>query len=231
MSNTKKPWFKLERNDRGTFFRLLAGTRIRNNLARRAVILLTFPLMFLFNCTAVVLVGIPFCAMRMGKWLVENNRGLLQTERMRWNTPRDEEAEEASETAAARWFPNYAGRDDVDDALAAELETAGITVERLPEILRSKGEVKTIVAGTLHGWTFKRAWRYWIATGPGIPCHDATHLHHWLGTEVRVDGHAGCPSPREWFHGLAVGAYHVDTQRGLNALATTIRRVVETNNP
>jgi adenosyl cobinamide kinase/adenosyl cobinamide phosphate guanylyltransferase len=40
-----------------------------------------------------------------------------------------------------------------------------------------------------------------------------------------VDGHCGCPSPREWHHGFAVGLYHVDTQEALNALADTIRRV------
>jgi len=41
---------------------------------------------------------------------------------------------------------------------------------------------------------------------------------------VRVAGHCS-PSPLEWFHGFAVGNYHVDTFTGLKALADIIRLV------
>lgn len=122
---------------------------------------------------------------------------------------------------------NYAGCADKDTEIAAELETAGIHVHWLPEFMRTKrGEVQTIVMGDLHGWTFERAWYYWVAKGPGIDVETAERLHAEHGQAVRVDGHCGCPSPREWFRGLACGHYHVDSQEGLNALAATIRSLV-----
>jgi hypothetical protein len=45
--------------------------------------------------------------------------------------------------------------------------------------------------------------------------------------DVRVAGHCGCPSPLEWYKGLAVGNYHVDSPEGLKALADTIKGLVE----
>jgi len=123
-------------------------------------------------------------------------------------------------------FPNMAGRQDIDDALSAELEAAGIVVHRSPIAKNGRSEVDTEVMGTLHGWLFKRAWRYWVADGPGIEVAAAERLHATHGREVRVAGHCGCPSPTEWFKGLAVGDYHVDTPDGLKALADTIRELV-----
>ena len=124
-------------------------------------------------------------------------------------------------------FPNYAGNSCVDDAIAIELKTAGITVEYMPEITRRQhAEMRTIVIGDLHGWTFERAWYYWICSGPGIEVEAAEKLHATHGQSVRVAGHCGCPSPREWYEGLACGLYHVDNQEGLNALAATIRELV-----
>ncbi len=134
-------------------------------------------------------------------------------------------------------FPNKAGdHADTDDILRAELKAAGIqTLQEAegkpPEFLaamlrRSSGEVKTSVIGVLHGWEFKRGWYYWIAKGPGIEVAAAEKLHSTHGTEVRVAGHCGCPSPREWYKGLAVGSYHVDTPAGLKALASTIEGLV-----
>lgn len=126
---------------------------------------------------------------------------------------------------------NYAGRNDVDDCLIAELRLAGIKVEKMPECFREhSGEVKTIIIGSLHGWSFKRAWRYWICQGPGLPCDRATMLHSQFGAQVRVDGHCGCPSPLEWFHGLGCGHYHVDTLLGLKALSDAIKECVERAN-
>jgi hypothetical protein len=127
---------------------------------------------------------------------------------------------------------NYAGCADKDTEIAAELEAAGIEVNRLPESLRTtRGEVQTIVLGDLHGWSFQRAWYYWVCKGPGIEVETAERLHATHGLAVRVDGHCGCPSPREWFKGLACGHYHVDTQEGLNALAETIRGLVARSAP
>lgn len=123
---------------------------------------------------------------------------------------------------------NYAGRNDVDEELRAELTEAGIHVIVVPEIMRGQvaSEIGTIICGSLHGWRFKRAWYYWVCEGPGIEVEAAEKLHAEFGNDVRVDGHCGCPSPREWFKGLACGSYHVDSQEGLKALADVIKQVV-----
>lgn len=126
------------------------------------------------------------------------------------------------------WFPNYAGREDVDELLIKELEDAGISYEKFPESLRDNHpEMRTIIIGYFHSWTFKRNWNYWIASGPGIPPGYANILHDSHGTYVRVNGHCACPSPFEQFNGFGVGHYHVDTASGLKALADTLNLVVE----
>ena len=121
---------------------------------------------------------------------------------------------------------NYAGVENVDDALRTELDLAGINIFEYPFVLTGN-EVQTKIIGSLHKWTFTRYWRYWVATGPGIPPEYANNLHERFGDTVRVDGHCGCPSPDEWFQGFAVGHYHVDSQDGLRALADTIKAVFE----
>lgn len=137
-------------------------------------------------------------------------------------------------------FPNKAGdHADTDDILRAELKAAGIPTAQEeagepPEYLadlfrRNSGEVKTSVIGSLHGWEFKRAWYYWMASGPGIEVAAAERLHAAHGKTARVAGHCGCPSPREWFKGLACGSYHVDDADGLKALADTIKALVSHN--
>lgn len=134
-------------------------------------------------------------------------------------------------------FPNKSGdHADTDDILRAELAAAGIPTihekEGLPstymaELLRMQsGEVKTSVRGTLHGWSFERAWYYWVASGPGIAVDDAEKLHAEHGRSVRVAGHCGCPSPREYYNGLACGSYHIDDPAGLRALADCIKGIV-----
>jgi hypothetical protein len=128
-------------------------------------------------------------------------------------------------------LPNYAGRSDVDNALTDELELAGINVEKLPECLRqARGEVKSIIVGSLHGWGFQRAWYYWICDGPGIPLDAAMKLYAEYGKEVRVAGDCTGPSPLKQYKGLGTGSYHVDTLRGLKALANTINDVVNKAN-
>lgn len=133
-------------------------------------------------------------------------------------------------------FPNKAGdHANTDEILRAELKAAGIPTlqevegkepEYLADFLREKsGEVKTSVIGYLNGWKFERAWYYWRCSGPGIEVSAAERLHAAHGKTVRVAGHCGCPSPREWFKGLACGSYHVDDSEGLKALADTIREL------
>jgi hypothetical protein len=129
-------------------------------------------------------------------------------------------------------FPNKAGdHADTDAILRAELAAAGIPAAAIPsdlvEFMRERsGEVKTSVTGHLHGWKFERAWYYWTAEGPGIDVDTAEALHATHGQVVRVAGHCGCPSPREWFKGLACGSYHVDSPEGLKALADVIKGLV-----
>lgn len=116
--------------------------------------------------------------------------------------------------------------DEVDAVCAAELAEAGISCDGF-ESFRKTGngcynEVPTKWMGCLAGWGFRRSWYYWRADGPGIPPDRAEELHKEFGTQCRVAGHAGCPSPRDWYNGFAVGNYHIDTQAGLNALAKLI---------
>ena len=72
----------------------------------------------------------------------------------------------ADSTITRDYFPNYAGVKDIDDALAAELQAAGIEVHRFRFLKNGKSEVDTEVVGDLHGWSFRRAWYYWRAEGP-----------------------------------------------------------------
>lgn len=125
-------------------------------------------------------------------------------------------------------FPNLAGHIDPDPILREELTAAGITHFTLP--FRDKGEVGARVRGHLDpsGWSFKRAWRYWIAAGPGIPPEDAERLHERFGRAVRVQGHCNCLGPG-YCKGFAVGMYHVDTPRGLEALADLIIDILARN--
>lgn len=123
-------------------------------------------------------------------------------------------------------FPNLATRleGQYEALIAMELQQAGIEVVQLPSVCRY-GECKTLLIGTIEPWHFKRAWRYWVAEGPGIPPDVAERLHKDFGNVVRVDGHCACPSPLEWHKGFAVGMYHVDTPTGLKALADIIKEV------
>jgi len=128
-------------------------------------------------------------------------------------------------------FPNLAKSPGPPDEVIAEvtarceaeLQAAGIEAQKLS--YRFNGEVPVGIVGSLHGWGFRRDWYYWVAEGPGIPLEAAEALHATHGQQVRVMGHCGCPSPREYLHGFACGTYHVDSPEGLKVLADTIRSV------
>ena len=132
----------------------------------------------------------------------------------------------------SRTFPNLARGfnakpedfPEVDEAIERELTEAGIEISRLPNV--NKGEVPTTVfCGTAHRWIFKRAWYYYIAKGDGIPPNIAEEFHGEWGTQVRVEGHCGCPSPLYYNEGFAVGSYHIDTQEGLNAFVQLLASI------
>lgn len=126
-------------------------------------------------------------------------------------------------------FPNMAGKHNIDDVLAQELEAAGIRVLRLQSLKDGRKEVNTAVRGECCGWSFARAWYYWIAEGPGIPPVYADRLYEQQPRSVRADGHAGCLSPRELKKGFACDFYHIDTPDGLKALADMLKEIVEVN--
>ncbi len=128
------------------------------------------------------------------------------------------------------YLKNYAGVQDCDNALIAELYHADIEHYVMP--IKSSGEVSTKIIGEIKGsgWGFHRAWTYWVCTGPGIPPKEAEELHKKFGDVVRVSGHCGCPSPLEWYKGFGCGLYHVDTLDGLKALADTIKNILKWNN-
>ena len=127
------------------------------------------------------------------------------------------------------YFKNYAGVKDCDSDMERELKSAGIASLKLFSI--QSGEVPTHIMGFINeaGWSFERAWTYWVAEGPGIPPKDAEKLHAKFGQVVRVAGHCGCPSPTEWYKGFGCGSYHIDTQEGLKALADTIKDILRRN--
>ena len=102
---------------------------------------------------------------------------------------------------------NLAGNKDANKFIEEELYLAGIPL--LPE--KSEGEVPYTIIGKLGKWTFKRAWYYYTAScleGLGLPYHMAVELHerkypvsnetyNILGQSIRVDGHCGCPHPKD----------------------------------
>lgn len=114
---------------------------------------------------------------------------------------------------------------EVDAQVLKELKEAGITPEGPAEFLRTMREVPAAYVGNHCRWGFRRAWYYWVAEGPGVPADKAEEFHKVWGTQVRVDGHCGCPSPLEWHHGFAVGMYHIDTPAGLAAFASLLRSI------
>lgn len=110
--------------------------------------------------------------------------------------------------------------------MISELNAAGIKATVFDRDAPNS-EVPGNVIGTLSFWVFERRWYYWSAHGPGLPVDVAERLHATHGKVVRVAGHCGCPSPREWYKGFGVPDYHVDTSEGLNALADAIRSVYD----
>lgn len=125
------------------------------------------------------------------------------------------------------FFGNLAGKHkDNDSDCERELMDAGIKVFKFESLRNKKDEVVTAVRGELAYWGFSRAWTYWVAEGPALPLDVATALHEKIGKEVRVEGHAGAPSPLEWSGGFGVSLYHVDSAAGLKALADAIKSVI-----
>lgn len=88
---------------------------------------------------------------------------------------------------------NLAGVDDCDRYIRDELTRARIPIV---DGQKSTGEVPYTLTGKLGDIVFRRAWYYWVADGP-VPLALALELYaDPVGkTDVRVDGHCGCPPP------------------------------------
>lgn len=120
---------------------------------------------------------------------------------------------------------NLAGRGNCDEVIRRELTRARIPVV---EVARVNREVAYSVMGKLGNLEFTRAWSYWVVSGP-VPLNVALELYaDPVGvTDIRVAGHAGCPSPADWSRTTASGrfveTYHIDTEVGLRIFVDTIR--------
>lgn len=130
---------------------------------------------------------------------------------------------------------------EVDDQVRAELMEAGILnsdgkgdsgnymeadwIRRISGTDQRCKEVPCQIFAAKHRWVFERRWYYYNAEGPGIPPDIAEEFHKTWGTQVRVEGHCGCPSPLEYCEGFAVSHYHIDTQEGLNAFVKLLASI------
>lgn len=90
---------------------------------------------------------------------------------------------------------NLAGSDKSDAHIAVELCKAGAVIQMAEQY----GEVRELLMGTVGAFTLRRAWYYWVASGP-MPLDLArTMYNHPVGrTDVRVAGHCMCPPPDSW---------------------------------
>lgn len=90
------------------------------------------------------------------------------------------------------------------------------------------------VMQTCAEFAFARQWYYYTATGY-VPMDVAIELYeHPIGRkDVRVQGHCGCPDPREYAPvqkgplvagKRCVDCYHIDSQEGLNLFVETLRK-------
>lgn len=123
-------------------------------------------------------------------------------------------------------FPNIARLGERDPKMADDITRAELVEARIKavELDDRYGEPHTCIEGRLLGWTFRRAWYYWRANGPGLPLSVTMPLHEANSNSVRVDGHCGCPAPNEeWRRSDVVTSYHVDNPKGLMALADALR--------
>lgn len=91
---------------------------------------------------------------------------------------------------------NLAGHKQSTEIIKSELERVGIVVRRSDNPI---GEPKSMVYGKLNGFTFERAWYYYVVEGL-VPLDIANELYRTkVGkSDIRVAGHCACPPPGEW---------------------------------
>jgi len=120
---------------------------------------------------------------------------------------------------------NLAGSIASDAYVKLELDLAGIPAEKSEKY----GEPGTCFKGRLGEYTFERAWRYWMVSGP-VPLDKAKIMYadEEGKSSVRVAGHCGCPPPEEWAHDGFVDSYHIDTWQGLKLFVDTVMKKSKT---
>lgn len=99
---------------------------------------------------------------------------------------------------------NLAGQENCDRVIFSELTKARVNVV---EGEKSTGEVPFKLTGELNGFTFRRAWYYYVVSGD-MPLRVAYELYKDpIGvSDVRVDGHCMCPPPGPPHHALYLDA-------------------------
>lgn len=127
----------------------------------------------------------------------------------------------ASEKGENYHMRNFAGAEECDPYITLELFLAGIPSLKVPV---SGGEVKTTIKGKMKGFSFSRAWSYWVVSGK-VPLKLAEKMYadEEGKKNVRVDGNCTCPPPKDGRHGEFVETYHIDSWKGLKLFANTIK--------
>lgn len=82
---------------------------------------------------------------------------------------------------------------DADQKVKEELQIANIPIFKLPSYMHT--EVKTRYIGILNGFTFTRAWTYWVCNGL-MPLEYANRLYKdYKDLNIRAGGHCGNETP------------------------------------
>ncbi len=123
---------------------------------------------------------------------------------------------------------NLAGDKGCDPVIRRELAEAIVQIVEHGKRLDSQVPASVTGQLTLNGesvFAFRRAWYYWTVSG-NVPLAVAQEMYaDPVGREdVRVAGHCGCPPPEKWAYSGFVESYHIDSQRGLNLFAATMRK-------
>jgi hypothetical protein len=123
-------------------------------------------------------------------------------------------------------FPNLAGNDCCNEIILQELRHGEIEPVLAPYD-RRHSEVRYSAEGVVWRFRFRRAWSYWVATGP-MPLEMAEAIY---GDEnarrvTRAGGDRACRPPATWVDGSGnVPVYHLDTPCGLRHFVRAVRRL------
>ena len=131
---------------------------------------------------------------------------------------------------------NFAGVNDCDNEIEAELKIARLPVTKLPYKMTS--EVPTKIVSLFRDFSFHREWYYWSIKGP-TPIEMARELYADAEGKknVRVAGHCGCPGPEDpWIEYYAIDEKRIYSLKDQNEFLTfaeskseTLQRIAKEN--